>query len=332
MMSRAYSIHLLCITLVTSLLTGCSANRARTFKTVPACYAPGLDHVAVAPMVNRSGHRDALQSAQDALVQALGQSGTLTVLTPDKVHDLAGTDLLKDARNDPWELLDLLRRNTEADTLLLTTLVTSSQKTHRLPMRAGRAGPDNPLVTVHECAVGFTARLIRVSDGLKLLEVNDPLSATVVGSAPEDTPANCIERARHDAAHRLVSLVAPTPARLMAEAPPAVRLSTGLVDNRWQWTDHVAPTTDKATLVVTLPDRFNLMRFRLVVARAGSPEVLWEHPLTWTSAYDSFGWSVPIGQLRTRNGPGRYVATLHSGTASLEGGEVDHTEFTIEGP
>lgn len=332
MIARPANIVLLVFLLAAGLLAGCSHQRVRTFKTVPACYAPGLDNVAVAPMVNRSGHRDALEPAQDALVRALGQTGTLAVLPPDKLHDMTGADLLKDARNDPWELLDLLRRTTEADVLLLTTLVTSSQKTHRLPIRPGRAGPDNPLVTHYECTVGFTARLIRVSDGLKLLALTDPLSVTVVGRGPEDTPERCIERARHDAADRLASLLVPAPARLESDAPPAVRLSTGLVDNRWQWTDRLAPTIDKATLVVTLPERFNLMRFRLVVTRAASAEVLWQQPITWTSAYDSFGWSVPVGQLRSRGGPGRYVATLHSGTAAVEGGEVDRTEFTIEGP
>ncbi len=321
-----------CTCLFVAVLAGCSKEIWIT--QYPVFYQKGkIKSVAVLPF--KTPGNPGSQGGRiiaDGLATALTNSGTYKrVYNYNHLSALLQQHDLKDLFSDTPSTkgLTALRNATNVDAIIVGSVSTYSATTRNERKQRPVYGTDvngntvivgykKYILSRNEANVSVTAALLRTSDGSTIYALPAPATgrAAVQGSPPRYDRNACLSYAVDQVVRQLLLRFAVVRRRIRVDPKRALRTATGRYDGKWEDTEEFSVRSDMMLVVVDLPTVCDRNRFRLVIVREDSREVLAEQELVWSARNSGRGQSYkfnPSEIAKRGGGPGEYVVKFYSG-------------------
>ena len=200
---------------------------------------------------------------------------------------------------------------------------------HGYPGHYGGYGGYRTIIFLHnEAEVAVEAELVRTSDGKVLYTTRRPIHAYIAsdGSPPKLTQYGCLAYATDSVVADLVSRLALVRRIVKVKKDETLRTALAGAGAVWQWEDKFPASSDRMSIVVSLPEICDRNTFRLTVARTGKDRpILVEEEFTWSLGEPTRSFPLSPRELAVAGGTGKYVITFHA-----DGRKIFDRKFKIE--
>jgi hypothetical protein len=316
---------------VSTLLAGCEGGGSKKGRIVvyqyPEFYQPELKTIAVLPFRDPPQGPGVGQKISDEVATLLTKNGTYEVYTRTHLADLLAERDLVDAGIIDADMAMQIGQAKSVQALVCGVCTrceaVSKDETRYTPVPIwGRNERGKQVIvgfdqkpymwTRNDAFVECNVVVIDAKTGRHIGAVKDPSNLSDGGSPPHKSPPELLAMAEEDQAARVARGIAVTRTEIKLRGD-VIRTASDIYDNKWEWKDRFAPTSEKVFVVVKLPQEADRNNFKITIVPKEGREVVAEQDFVWSKQDDRKGFPFEVKGIVEKFGLGEYKAKLYSG-------------------